>query len=253
MDQTRELSGVAGLVALGPAPLQQVMAAAVATLDPLAREIPITLEGKAATLSDLKPGMPVAVKLFKDRRLLEDGVTAIEAGASVEQARPAGSEVVGKVKAVDPAEKLLTVTVEAGSQTADRVFDLAQGAVYGVDFKTIEALAFSPERQAEWTGRTVQVVGQFAPQQGTDRVFTLARFRIQCCGADAVQLSIPMVLMRGGVGDIQGSPRQNDWVRVTGRVEFREQPGRAGKITVLRISRPANIVKWRPEPDPYIR
>ena len=59
------------------------------------------------------------------------------------------------------------------------------------------------------------MVGQFVPDSRTDRVFSLARYKIQCCGADAVQLNVPIVC-RDSVKEFS----KEDWVRVTGRVEF---------------------------------
>jgi uncharacterized membrane protein YcgQ (UPF0703/DUF1980 family) len=130
---------------------------------------------------------------------------------------------------------------------------LPLGRVYPLDFKSLYALALDLDRQAEWAGRNVRVVGQFAPRQPSDPFFTLARFRIQCCGADAVQLTIPVLFARGAVQDIKGRPRSNDWVAVTGRVEFREMPGANGPMTILVASSPESVLKTGPEPDPYIR
>jgi uncharacterized membrane protein YcgQ (UPF0703/DUF1980 family) len=137
--------------------------------------------------------------------------------------------------------------------TAAAVVLPPQGRVYDVDFKSVYMLAFDPERQQEWAGRNVRVVAQFAPGLATDRYFTLARFRIQCCGADAVQLSVPVLLARGALQNIKDQPRRNDWVEVTGRVEFRQLPGSRDPVTVLVASGPEGVRTTRPDPDPYIR
>ena len=47
--------------------------------------------------------------------------------------------------------------------------------------------------------------------------------------------------------------KKNDWVYVTGRIEFRTLPGRAAKSTYLLVARRENVKTTRPEPDPYIR
>jgi len=124
------------------------------------------------------------------------------------------------------------------------------GPAVPVDFKTLHSIALNPDQQSKWAGKTVEVVGQFAPHPNADvkRIFTLARYRIQCCGADAIQLDIPIISRE----DITGFKR-NSWVQVTGRIEFRERPGQAGKATYLMVPGKKNVTRTAPEPDPYIR
>jgi hypothetical protein len=117
-----------------------------------------------------------------------------------------------------------------------------------IDFKQLEQLAFEDSLRKSWNQKKVQVSGQFVPYPGTDRVFNLSRLRIQCCGADAVQLNIPVVCRES----LKGFNRE-DWVRVTGRIEFREQPGRPGIFkTVLVVGRRANVMGTDADPRPYI-
>jgi hypothetical protein len=58
----------------------------------------------------------------------------------------------------------------------------------------------------------------------------------------------------GTVKDIKGNLRPpNNWVEVTGVVEFREVPGGGGATTMLVVPSP-DAVKGHPAPsDPYIR
>ena len=63
---------------------------------------------------------------------------------------------------------------------------MTEGTAQEVNFKDLENFANSPVMRAEWRGKTVRVRGQFAPSPGSDQVFTLQRFRISCCAADAV-------------------------------------------------------------------
>jgi uncharacterized membrane protein YcgQ (UPF0703/DUF1980 family) len=46
--------------------------------------------------------------------------------------------------------------------------------------------------------------------------------------------------------------QREDWVRVTGRVEFRDD-GRGGKMTVVVISKASDVEKCPPDPNPYIQ
>ncbi len=87
------------------------------------------------------------------------------------------------------------------------------------------------------------MVGQFVPYASTKNAFSLARLRIQCCGADAIQLNVP-IICRESVTAFQ----PEDWVRVTGRVEFVEQSGRPGVYrTMLIVNRKENVQKTAPD------
>jgi uncharacterized membrane protein YcgQ (UPF0703/DUF1980 family) len=133
------------------------------------------------------------------------------------------------------------VAAESVSATAAQVVP--------VDFKTLHGIAFNPGGQQNWANKTVEVVGQFAPHPQNKNVFTLARYRIQCCGADAIQLDIPIICRES----VEGF-RPNSWVQVTGRVEFRKVPGRGEQLsTYLIVPSRKDVKRTAPEPDPYIR
>jgi len=117
-----------------------------------------------------------------------------------------------------------------------------------IDFKQLEQLAFYPHLRKAYENKNVQVAGQFVPYPNTDRAFNLSRLRIQCCGADAVQLNIPVDCRVG----VKGFNKE-DWIRVTGRIEFREYRDRPGVYrTVLVVNRRADVVATNPDPRPYI-
>jgi uncharacterized membrane protein YcgQ (UPF0703/DUF1980 family) len=94
------------------------------------------------------------------------------------------------------------------------------------------------------------VRGQFAPMQGSDQVFMLVRLKISCCANDAVQLNVPMVC-RESIRDV----KINDWVKVTGRVEFRETNG--AFRTVVLVSKASDVKGPKdgitPDTNPYIQ
>jgi hypothetical protein len=257
VDMTQEAITWGRVLALGPAPLQQTVALVALTTDYTVKEATIVLEGgKQGTISDLKPGTPVVVKRITNRNYLEPAVQEVLAGeAHVNAAKAASTDpltVIGKVAEVDPAAKLLWVNQEHNGKVEKREFDLGQGPIHQIDFKSLEALAFSPALREEWKGKTVQAWAQFAPFG--ERQGTLVRYRIQCCGADAVAVSIPMLLSSGSLSEIPAPrPQHNDWVKVIGRVDFRQLPGQGGLKTVLVVSRPSNIKKSSPDPVQYIQ
>jgi hypothetical protein len=254
LDTTREAAGWAGLVALGPSSLQQAAALAALEIDPGATQLKIVLDNRSAELAELKPGMPVVVKRTISRKYLEPYVEEVRAGeeaAKAAEAAPADPlTVVGKVAAVNLADKELEVVWRHNGKEEKKTFDLGLGPIYQTDFKALEALAFNPLTQKEWKGLTVRAWAQIAPVN--DRHFTLVRYRIQCCGADAVAVKIPVVLSRGSLFEVPDRPRHDDWVKVTGRIDFREQIGQAGKRTMLVVSRPKDIQKATRDPNPYI-
>src|SRR5262249_36201469 len=161
------------------------------------------------------------VKRTVNRKFVEPAVEEVLAGEKAAQDAAAGTTdpltVIGKVASVDLADKELRVIAESDGK--ERVVDLGQGPIYQTDFKALEALACSPATQKEWKGLTVRAWAQIAPSN--DRLFTLVRYRIQCCGADAVAVQIPAVLTRGSLLDVSDRPQLNDWVKVTGRIDFR--------------------------------
>ncbi len=249
MDTSREPVGWAGLAMMGPSPLQQAAAIGVLTIDQGAREVRIVLDGKEAALDELKPGMPVVVRRVTKHEFRKPVIEEVIAGSGAAEAAHGSPSVVGEVESVNAADKELVVKRKDTGKPEP--FDLGMGPAYNIDFKNLEALAYNPLLQKDWQGKAVRVLGQFAP--GNNRQFTLARFRMQCCGADAVQVNLPVVLAHGTLDDVPSRPQKNDWVAVKGRVDFRKMAGRAGEVTVLVVPRPRYIQKSPPDPDPYIR
>jgi hypothetical protein len=118
-----------------------------------------------------------------------------------------------------------------------------------IEFKQLEQLAFDPNLRRAYDQKKVQVVGQYVPYPNSDRAFSLSRLRIQCCAADAVQINVPILCRES----VKGFSKE-DWVRVTGRIEFREQQGRPGIYrTVLVAGNKGNIAPTNKDPRPYIQ
>jgi hypothetical protein len=125
---------------------------------------------------------------------------------------------------------------------AASVQDQADQTPIPVNFKRLETMASSPGEREHWKGKTISVKGQFMPQ--TDRLFTLVRLSIQCCAADAVQLDVP-ILASEPITDI----KKEEWILVTGRVDFREVRGKQKAIVL--VSRRSSIRSTPPDLNPY--
>jgi uncharacterized membrane protein YcgQ (UPF0703/DUF1980 family) len=211
------------------------------------RVAPIFLDGNAAHLTSLKPGMKVVLQLKTDNQVVGNkGVERVHASGTG-NAPTEATGTLGVIKAVDASEKTLTVTVTEGGQEKDETFDLEAPSY--LQFLKLENLAINSFERDQYRGKKIQVEGQFVPYPGTDRVFSLARYKIQCCAADAVQLNVPIICRES----LQSFNRE-DWVRVTGRVEFHEAPNRPGVYqTIIIVNRKANVVKTLPDSNPYVR
>jgi hypothetical protein len=115
-----------------------------------------------------------------------------------------------------------------------------------VDYKTLEGMANSAGLRADWKGKTIEVRGQYSPMNGSSQIFQLVRLKISCCANDAVQLNVPMVCSENITGIAL-----SDWVKVQGRVDFRESNG--AFRTVVIVSKAKNIEKCPPDTNPYIQ
>jgi hypothetical protein len=115
-----------------------------------------------------------------------------------------------------------------------------------VDYKTLEGMANNAGLRSSWKGKTIEVRGQYAPMNGSSQIFQLVRLKISCCANDAVQLNVPMVCSEN-ITTIALS----DWVKVQGRVDFRESNG--AFRTVVIVSKAKNIEKCPPDTNPYIQ
>jgi hypothetical protein len=119
------------------------------------------------------------------------------------------------------------------------------GKAMKIDFRTLEGAAANENLRRNWQGKRVTVLGQFVPDRKSNKVFFLARFKMQCCAGDAVQLNVPIL-----ADESINVANANDWVKVTGEVEF-FQDGALFR-TILRVHTKEDVEKASPDPDPYI-
>src|SRR5262249_20892733 len=106
------------------------------------------------------------------------------------------------------------------------------GPVTGEGFKTLESAAPIPKLGEKLEGRKVRGRGQCAPTN--DRVFSLVRFRIQCCAADRIPVDVT-IISKNPLTDIQPPLKNSEWVEVTAKVDFRIPPGSSTYKTLLLV------------------
>jgi hypothetical protein len=107
------------------------------------------------------------------------------------------------------------------------------------DFAEMNAAANDAGKRAEYEGRLVQVKGQL--KQRSPREYTLFRMKMTCCAADTIPLKAVIVTK------FVTSFQDFDWVRVRGRLQFAEVPGKNQYIPVIRVDDPKGIQKTQPE------
>jgi hypothetical protein len=117
----------------------------------------------------------------------------------------------------------------------------------GVRFRDLESAAYKETDRNEWEGRWVEVRGQYVPSRDTAHRFTLMRQKIQCCGADVIQLNVP-ILTKEPVTEFA----PDEWVKVIGKVEFRERP-QGGYTTVLQVPRNSYVTRTEADASQYLQ
>ncbi len=100
-----------------------------------------------------------------------------------------------------------------------------------VGFVELQQASLSPESREFYEGKTVTLTGQY---KGYDpRRFTLVRFKIACCAADAVPLDAVIMVNDKSSDKVDPDIYRNKWVQVTGRIHFFQKPGGNEFVTAL--------------------
>jgi hypothetical protein len=138
-----------------------------------------------------------------------------------------------------------TSPLEALPALAALAPDRIDGPVPDRGLRELESAAYEPELRQRWSGQAVRVKGQFSPK--TDHIFFVARYRIQCCAADAIPVAVGVVSKESVAGFAP-----NDWVEVTGRIAFQEvRPGTF--VTILQVPERRLVKTTAPDSNPYIQ
>jgi uncharacterized membrane protein YcgQ (UPF0703/DUF1980 family) len=123
-------------------------------------------------------------------------------------------------------------------------------------FLELQQAALTPENRDYYEGKTVTLTGQYS---GSDpKRFTLRRYKIACCGADAVPLNAVIMVDPKASQKVDPDRYRNQWVEVKGRVHFFAKPGTNEYVTALILypkkDEPIDdFVKIIPQPaSPYV-
>ena len=100
-----------------------------------------------------------------------------------------------------------------------------------IGFSALQQASLSPESRDYYEGKTVTLTGQY---KGHDtKRFTLVRYKIACCAADAVPLNAVIMVDPNSGEQIDPDKYRNKWLVVTGRIHFLQKPGSNEYITAL--------------------
>lgn len=102
-----------------------------------------------------------------------------------------------------------------------------------VSFVELQQASLTSENRDFYEGKNITLTGQY--YGNSPKAFTLRRFKIACCGADAVKLDALILVDPSASNDVQVDPDRyrNQWVEVHGRVHFLQKPNTNEYITEL--------------------
>ena len=131
-----------------------------------------------------------------------------------------------------------------------------KGEDFGVTFTQLERAAGTAESRSFYEGKTVRLTGRFVGDD--DKRFTLIRYKINCCAADAVPLNSVIMVDPKISERIPLQKLRNQWVQVTGKVQFLKKIGKEEHVSSL-ILTPAEgktldsvIEIVPPDANPYV-
>jgi hypothetical protein len=164
-----------------------------------------------------------------------------------------GPQVRAAAAQVDTSHEFLgyATLIEAGRDPLELLVMWAaltsedSGKATALDFNMLKEVSKEARDRDYWKGKRVRVIGQFAPSPNSDRVFTLVRFKIRCCAADAIPINVPMISREPTSGIKEG-----EWVEVTGQLEF--QKSRTGYQAILRVPNRKAIMPTDPDLNPWV-
>ena len=130
------------------------------------------------------------------------------------------NEAFGNMKALD---------LDAYSAQMESVGD--KGSADNVSFLQLERAASNPEARSLYEGKSVQLVGRFVGDH--DKRFTLIRYKMNCCAADAVPLNAAIMVDSESPGRLDYRHWSNKWVEVKGQVRFLKSKDGKSFLTAL--------------------
>jgi hypothetical protein len=181
-------------------------------------------KGFSADQFDAGPGLdPEALrKLVEDPSTMPEGEPIEKDGATIRQVRTATG-----------------LSIRVIERDGKKKYSVISGAGTEFRFNELAEVAADAEKRKSYQGQTAIVEGMF--MKITDKEFTLIRLKMTCCGADAVQLRVRIVMPEAKHFD------NGTWVRVTGVLQFLKPAGQDTYVPVLIVSDVKDVVETKPK------
>jgi hypothetical protein len=160
------------------------------------------------------------------------------------------AEAVNKLRG-KPQTKV-KLRVERGSSEPLQVELVRNADLLDLQFKELERAAYTPAQRQYYAGRMGRLRGQFMPGRN-DHTFSLVRIKITCCAADAIPLNVVIQLDPNSKEGVSKNIRPQQWVQVTGEIDFLKRRDRDEYVSVLRVASPQDVRETDPDPNPYIQ
>jgi hypothetical protein len=112
-----------------------------------------------------------------------------------------------------------------------------KGFIGELGFTELAGAVNDPDRRKLYEGSTVTIKGQVSPSPN-DHIFSLVRFKMRCCAADAVPLDAFIMIDPDTPAqqfDVTPDKLQGKWVEVRGQVQFRtrQRNGQPEAVAVI--------------------
>jgi hypothetical protein len=147
----------------------------------------------------------------------------------------------------------------------DVAYKDSKGFIGELGFGELTGAASEEGRRQFYEGKVATIRGQFAPMDSPQR-FSLVRYKIRCCAADAVPLQAVVLVDDSQVQDLEAEKRLPDashlnrkWVEVTCQIQFRKRLDQPNEWITVLLVRPtkekplSELVKpTTPDPNPYL-
>jgi len=146
---------------------------------------------------------------------------------------------------------------DADVQAEVKAKDMASRGEITVTFKQLEYAPYTSDGRQFYEGKIVHLKGEYVPRD--DTTFSLMRYKMSCCAADAVPLKAIIVVDPKSGKKLPGALARK-WVEVTGQMQFvPESPERPDSWLTLIVLRPSDehpldefIKVVPPDPNYYL-
>jgi uncharacterized membrane protein YcgQ (UPF0703/DUF1980 family) len=151
-----------------------------------------------------------------------------------------------------PPRTTVKLTIARADEAKPQEVEITRAPdIIELPWNALQEAAYTPSSRQYYQGKVVQLLGQYAPGRN-DRTFTLVRYKITCCAADARPLPV-VIMLDPHCPENLSQIRANEWVKVTGRIEFHKRTDRDEYVTVLVVASAADIQSSDPDPQPYLQ